>query len=125
MIIECTLVTSSRNLGSLGRKQVHPKGILTVHGWSDFLLEIVSKLRIRSWQLAPINTSILAGVGKGVKLTSRRCSNFFLATDQSTTLLCFAKFSTVQVRTVLENLFLGLISSKETRSLFVSTCLST
>ncbi len=127
MIIECTsaLVTSPGNLGSLGPKHVHPKGILTAHGSSGFLLEIVSKLCIRSWQSASIKTSILPGVGKGVKLTSQRCSNFFLATDQSTTLLRFAKFPTVQARTVLENLLLGLTSSKETKSLFTSTCLST
>ncbi len=127
MIIECTSAfeTSPGNLGMLGPKHVHPKGFFTAQGWSRFLPEMIFRLRIRSWQSAPINTSILAGVGKGVNLTSQRCSNFLLATDQSTTLLLFAKFSTVQARTVLENLLSGLINSKETRSLLTSTCLST
>jgi hypothetical protein len=115
MIIECTsaLVTSPKNQGTLGPKQIYPKGVLTAHRWSGFLLEIVSKLCIRSWQLALINTSSLAGVGKGVNLTSQRCSNLFLALDHSTTLLLFAKFSIVQARTVLANLLFGLASSKE------------
>jgi hypothetical protein len=72
MIIECTsaLAISPGNIGSLGRNQVHLKDILTAHGWSDFLTEIFSKHRIRSWQLAPFNTSILACAGKKVKVTS-------------------------------------------------------
>jgi hypothetical protein len=72
MIIECTsaLAISPGNLGSLGPNKLHPKGILTAYGWSDFLPEIFSKLRIRSWQLATINTSILVHVGKKVKVTS-------------------------------------------------------